>query len=139
MVWHFHTLHRQLIFHIEMGWGGINDFNPESMWIWSEEKGWVWTTRNLLPFFTQIIHNWLYILLRELEVKRFYNYDQSSRIIIHSWPSLSGLQDYLANKSPYCSKAFYHVIEVDPPLPIARSLKHISTIRSPCGSKSMRT
>ena len=41
------------IFHIEMGWLYINEFNPESMWIWSEEKGWIWTTQSLLPFFTQ--------------------------------------------------------------------------------------
>ena len=64
------------IFHIEMGWLYINNFNPESMWIWSEEKGWVWTTRNLLPFlYSNNTSNWLYILPRELEGKRFYNYE----------------------------------------------------------------
>ena len=64
------------IFHIEMGWLYINEFNPESMWIWSEEKGWVWTTQSLLPFlYSNNTSNWLYILPRELEGKKFYNYE----------------------------------------------------------------
>ena len=67
------------IFHYQMGWLYISDFKPENMWIWSEEQGWIWTTKNLLPFFySNNSSNWLYLLPEVLEGKTFYNYESET-------------------------------------------------------------
>ena len=106
-----------------------------------KKKGGFGQLETCFPFFTQIIRAIGYIYYPEnLRGKGSTTTRPklSSNLSIPE-PSLSGRQDYLANKSPYCSKASF--------LPCNRSLssttglagllKHISTIRSPCGSKSL--
>ena len=67
------------IYHIDLGWLYSHSDSSTSLWLWSSDKGWLWTKNGIYPFLYQnTTSNWLYFMVKKDGVTYFYDYNTKS-------------------------------------------------------------
>lgn len=67
------------IYHADLGWLYSHSGTNTDLWLWSEDKGWLWTGPEIYPhLFQNSTSNWLYFIKKKDGVARFYEYTTKS-------------------------------------------------------------
>jgi len=67
------------IYHADLGWLYSHSGTNTDLWLWSEDKGWLWTGPEIYPhLFQNSTSNWLYFIKKKDGVARFYEYSTNS-------------------------------------------------------------
>ena len=75
----FQPTEHQWIYHTEMGWFYPSAMDDGSLWLWSQENGWLWTGSDIYPqLFSHKSGNWLYFMGKIGGRPRFYDYTSQS-------------------------------------------------------------
>ena len=77
-VW-FGTFYEQVsgwIYHMEMGWTYLKGEKEESLWLFQNKQGWLWTNKDIFPFLYQNkTKSWTYFIYRN-QIPRFYDFSK---------------------------------------------------------------
>jgi hypothetical protein len=62
------------VYHEFLGWMYAPSISPDSMFIWTQDMGWLWTSRAVYSYFWRFQDNsWIYYQLRSVNPRWFYN------------------------------------------------------------------
>jgi hypothetical protein len=71
----FKPTDHQWVYHAEMGWLYPSAMEDGSVWLWSQENGWLWTDFGIYPqLFKHNSGTWLYFIGKINGQPRFYDY-----------------------------------------------------------------
>ena len=63
------------VYHNELGWLYLSADTTNGIWAWSEERSWVWSSKEVYPFLYQSnVGDWIYFLTSNDGQLYFYNY-----------------------------------------------------------------
>ncbi len=67
------------LYHLQLGWLYVSPTVDNSVWLWSPERRWLWTSKDVFPFiYNWEDVNWLYFLLRSDGSFHTFNYGTGS-------------------------------------------------------------
>ncbi len=67
------------LYHLQLGWLYVSPTVDNSLWLWSPDRRWLWTRKDVFPFmYHWEDENWLYFLLRSDGTFHTFNYATDS-------------------------------------------------------------
>ncbi|MDG1326063.1 MAG: hypothetical protein P8P49_09870, partial [Opitutales bacterium] len=67
------------LYHAELGWLYAHSGQTDDIWLWSSDKGWLWTGPEIYPYlFQNSSAIWLYFIKKKDGKPRFYDYTTKS-------------------------------------------------------------
>jgi hypothetical protein len=71
----FHWNNSRWVFHSGLDWIYVSGNPPVGWWFWSEDLGWVWTSKDTYPYlWRHDIGSWWYFMGRKGSTRAFYDY-----------------------------------------------------------------
>ncbi len=64
------------IFHADLNWLYVHTGKSGDVWLWSNDDGWLWTTKGVYPhLFSHSAANWYYFIKKQDGIPKFYDYN----------------------------------------------------------------
>ena len=73
----FFETKNQWTYHTDMSWAYAipNSSSPESVWLWKEGLGWLWSSENSYPYlYSDTSKFWIYLNSEDIEQSKYYDY-----------------------------------------------------------------
>ena len=77
----FFSTSNQWVYHNVLGWIFVDNIYSDKTWLYVQNKGWLWTTRDLYPnLYSDNTENWVYVLSDYLSKPLVFDYNRNNWI-----------------------------------------------------------